>query len=579
MAAGCILTQKLGTKLENPAKIGQSALRHPATEMPLIRSRLLRYPAPLFGGAVLILAAVLVSNTRIEQAFGRIPHSLAWGPALFRGLLALHGLGLILASLLAKGPLAMAQRRSTRRGTYAILAALTLLAALLSVPSLNSCLWLDEVLTLVHYARPPMAWILTSYPDQNQHMLYSLLAHCSLRIFGEQAWALRLPAVVFGAGSIWALFLLGRRLVGETEALLACALATVSYHRIWFSQDARGYTGLLFFTLLATWLWLEALDRDQWRTWLGYSACVVLGIWIHMSMLFVAAAHALIFLIVWLRSERRLAPLSRAAAAFALCGTISLQIYALSLPEFLRTAVWTPHLSAATQWTHLWWTISESLRSLRLGSAAVVVVVFGAAFFAAGWFRIFRQQQPAAWAMILPAVLTGATMLALEHCLFPRFFFFSMGFGVLIFIHGAMLAARWSPRAGYWLVGLMIVASALTVPHCYALPKQDFVGARDYVERQRTGGDPVIAVSLAAHAYSEYYAPAWPAAWNSGELAALRGTSGRAFLVYTLPEDLRAFHPDLWSAVHADFDTVKIFPGTLGGGEVYVCRERKLSGK
>lgn len=539
-----------------------------------------RSPGLALAGSVLVVAALLLSSAFIEQAFGRAPHSLAWGPALFRGLLALHGLGLILASLLATGPFAAAQRSSPRRGTYAILAALTLLAALLSVPSLNSCLWLDEVLTLVHYARPPMAWIFTSYPDQNQHMLYSLLAHCSLRIFGEQAWALRLPAVVFGAGSIWALFLLGRRLVSETEALLACALMTVSYHRIWFSQDARGYTGLLFFTLLATWLWLEALDRDQWRTWLGYCACVVLGVWIHVTMLFVPAAHAVIFLIVWLRSERRPAPLGRAAAAFALCGTISLQIYALSLPEFLRTAVSTPLVAAATQWTHPWWTISESLRSLRLGSAAVVVVVFGAAFFAVGWLRIFRRQQPAAWAMILPAVLTGAAMLALEHCLFPRFFFFSMGFGVLIFMHGAMSAARWSPRAGYWLAGLMIVASALTVPRCYALPKQDFVGARDYVERQRTAGDPVIAVSLAAHAYSEYYAPAWPAAWTSGELAALRGPSGRAFLVYTLPEDLRAFHPDLWSAVHADYYTVKIFPGTLGGGEVYVCRERsKQSGK
>ena len=146
-----------------------------------------------------------------------------------------------------------------------MVAGLTLLAALLSVPSLNSGLWTDEVLTLVHYARLPVAQILTSFPDQNQHMLYSLLAHGSMRIFGEQPWALRLPAVIFGAGSIWALFLLGRRLFGETEALLACALMTVSYHRIWFSQDARGYTGMLFFSLLATWLWLEAMERDKWR--------------------------------------------------------------------------------------------------------------------------------------------------------------------------------------------------------------------------------------------------------------------------------------------------------------------------
>jgi len=301
---------------------------------------------------------------------------------------------------------------------------------------------------------------------------------------------------------------------------------------------------------------------------------VVLGIWIHMTMLFVVAAHAIIFLIVRLRSERRPVALGRATVAFALCGTVALQIYALSLPEFLRSAVSTHHVAMATQWTHPWWTISESLRSLRAGPAAVVVMVFGAAFFAAGWLRILRRHQPAAWAMILPAVLSGAAMLVLGHNLWPRFFFFSMGFGVLIFIHGAMLAARWSPRAGYGLAGLMIVTSALTVPRCYALPKQDFVGARDYVERQRSAGEPVIAVSVAAHAFSEYYAPAWTAAWTVGQLAALRGPSSRAFLVYTLPEELRAFHPDLWKAVNADFYTVKIFPGTLGGGEVYVCRER-----
>lgn len=551
-------------------------------EMPSTRSRVLRYPAPLFIGAVLILAAVFVSNTRVEQLFGRAPHSLAWGPALFRGLMALHGFGLILASLFATGTLVAAQRNSRRHSTYtyAILAALTLMAALLSIPSLNSCLWLDEVVTLVHYARAPMVRILTSYPDQNQHMLFSLLAHCCLRIFGEHAWALRLPAVVFGAGSIWALFLLGSRLGSETEALLACALMTVSYHRIWFSQDARGYTGLLFFTLLSTWLWLEALDRGQWRTWLGYSACVILGIWIHMTMVFVVIVHAVIFLIVWLRSERRPMELGRAAVAFALCGTVSLQIYALSLPEFLRSAAEYHGAVVVTQWTHPWWTISESLRSLHAGSATVVVVVFGAALLAAGWLEVFRREQRAAWAMILPAVLTGAVMLAMGHNLWPRFFFFSMGFGILLCIQGAMLLARWSPPAAYGLAGLMIVASALTVPRCYALPKQDFTGARDYVERLRTGGEPVIALSVAAHAYSEYYAPTWQAASTSSQLAALlRGSSGRAFVVYTLPEELRAFHPDLWSAVNADFDTVKIFPGTLGGGEVYVSRERaRLAG-
>src|SRR4029077_4969670 len=113
---------------------------------------------------------------------------------------------------------------------------------------------------------------------------------------------------------------------------------TVSYHHIWFSGNARGYMGLLFFTLLATWLWLEAMDRDDWRTWLFYAGSVVLGLWIHMTMLFVVAAHVAIFALVWMRTGRQPARLARAAASFALCGTVALQLYALALPEFIRTA-------------------------------------------------------------------------------------------------------------------------------------------------------------------------------------------------------------------------------------------------
>src|SRR6185436_11631170 len=212
-----------------------------------------------------------------------------------------------------------AKRTSPGRGALLAMAGLSVLAFALRLPGLNSSMWLDEILTMVRFARPPAWQILTSFPDQNQHMLYSLLAHASMRIFGEHVWALRLPSVFFGAASIWALFLVGRKLIGEKQSLLACCLMTVSYHHIWFSGNARGYMGLLFFTLLATWLWLEAMDRNSGRAWMAYVAAIVFGMWIHMTMLFVAATHAVIFLVIWFRSGRHPERLARATAAFLLC--------------------------------------------------------------------------------------------------------------------------------------------------------------------------------------------------------------------------------------------------------------------
>lgn len=552
--------------------------------MTSIPDSLARRPWFTFAGTLLLAAAALPSNLFVEQAFGRAPHSLAWGPALFRALLALHGLLLLSTNFLPRKRPAAPLSLSISRVSLAVLAGLTALAVLLRIPNLNSCMWLDEVLTMVRFARPSVSQILTSFPDQNQHMLYSLLAHASIRMFGEQPWALRLPSVGFGIASIWALFLVGRRLIGEKEALFACALMTVSYHHIWFSQNARGYMGLLFFTTLATWLWLEAMDRNSWGPWMGYSVSIALGMWIHMTIVFVAATHALIFLLVWFRSGRDPARLGRAAAAYILCGTFTLQLFALSLPEFLRTGL--AEVSPPSEWTNPLWVVKESLRSLQIGFAAMAVVLCGGLLVAAGWIDIARREASAAWAMVLPGIIGGGSMLALGHNLWPRFFFFCMGFALLIAVHGAMELPRlvaklrvipngWTLRMGYALAGMMILASAITVPRCYALPKQDFTGAKAYVEREFRPGDSVVVVGLAEHVYPTYYAPSWPVAQTPEELAALRSNTGRTFVVYTLPIELRAVHPGIWKTLAADFETDRIFWGTLGGGEVYVCRDRK----
>jgi mannosyltransferase len=536
-----------------------------------------------FGGALLLLAAIFISNASWEALFGRAPGSLSWGPALFRVLLALHGAWLLAGSPAMRRPARPAPRNYVRGWTAIVLAILTVIAIALRIPGLNSCMWLDEVLTMVRFARPPVSQILTSFPDQNQHMLYSLLAHASLRAFGEQVWALRLPSLLFGVGSIWTLFLVGRRLIGEKEALLACALCTVSYHHIWFSQNARGYMGLLFFTNLATWLWLEAMDRDCLRTWTGYAIAVALGMWIHMTMLFVVGVHGLIFLLVWLREGRDWARLGRALCGFVLCGTLTAQLLALTLPEFFRTAV--GEISMPSEWTNPLWVVRESLRSLQIGFAGIVVVLAGGLMILAGWIGILRQEARAAWGMVLPGIAGGALMLFLGHNLWPRFFFFCMGFALLIAVRGAtelprwierlnLFRGNWAPQAGYALAGLMIVASAITVPRCYALPKQDFTGARDWVERQRRPGDAVVVAGLAEHAYAPYYAPSWTVAHTPADLNAVHPETGRTFLVYTLPIELRAFHPELWQAVDSRFTVERVFWGTLGGGEVYVCRER-----
>ncbi|MDW8356214.1 MAG: glycosyltransferase family 39 protein [Bryobacterales bacterium] len=534
-------------------------------------------------GALLLLTAILLSPDRIEAAVRRESGgTLSWGPALFRLMLAVNGALLVgAARLVYVGAMPPAPARgapATPAWAWITLALLAAAALALRLHRLDLPLWLDEIVTVRDFVRRPLLEILTLFPYQNQHMLYSLLARISVVLAGESPVSLRLPAVLFGVAGLSPLFLLGRRLAGVREALLSCALMTFSYHHVWFSQNARAYTASLFFTLLATWLWLEALEKNAWRWWAAYAVAMAAGFWAQVSMGFVAAAHGLWWLVTGIRTgEFRW----RAAVSWIVTASLTLQFYALSLPQFLTTAL--HEFSPETEWTNPVWFVWESFRNLQMGFAGPVPVLLAGALTLLGWVTIWRREPAAGVAMVLPGILVAATMFALRHNLWPRLFFFLMGFGLLCLMVGIrqaveLLLRRFSPlarrTAGLAFALPVVAASAATVPRCYVLPKQDFVGARDYVDHRRQPGDIAVTAGLANMALPGYYAPHWRAAQTTVELEALLRSGRPLWLVYTLPAEIRGFHPGIWTLIQRHFEVDRVFPGTLSGGEVYVCRRK-----
>ena len=559
----------------------------------------------LFGLAFLIVAALFSNADYADYLLTAGTRDLSWGPTLFRTLLVFHGGLLVAFSLMtpmvggedgAEGA-DNSKRFALSPKVIGALILMSVLGLILRLWNLGTDLWIDEVFTLLDFVRKPLGDIVTSFPSQNQHMLFSILARISTIIFGESAWSVRLPSVLFGIGSIWAFFFLCRRLLDTREALLGSALMTVSYHHIWFSQNARGYMGLLLFTLLATWCWFVALENNKVGWWLGYAASIVLGMWVHPTMAFVVAAHVLVHFVLFAKPDLggdRLSPSPerragiRPFAAWLLSVTVTLQLYALAMPEFL--AVGLHEESRDSEWTNPIWVLTESLRSLSIGFSGIAIVLCGGAFVAFGWVMLFRRNRRAAVLMVLPAFLAGGTMLLLGHNIWPRFFFFSMGFGLLIVIHGAMELPKAvlaylrsssetsisASRIGVGFALLLILVSLLTLPKNYALPKQSFSAAKNYVETHRSPGDRFVAVSLAGIVYGEYLTPFWPVAKTGPELETLQEGRGRVWLVYTLPIEVKAFRPELWSMIENDYEIVQVFPGTLNGGEVFVC-QRKIN--
>ena len=532
-------------------------------------------------------SAALVGT--LHTSPGILLDQLLLGATIFRVGLIVLGLLIIALSRTSiwsiSTPNETPQPRLSYRLSTSLLLAVLIVATALRLYKLGEGLWFDEIMTYVQYAKLSFGEIVTTYDSQNQHFLYSILAHASFLIFGEGAWALRLPSVLFGVGSVWMLFLLGRQIGSTREGLLAAGLFTFSYHHIWFSQNARGYMGLLFWTLVASWLLLKALDEGRPHLWVLYAVSAALGVYTHMTMIFVLMGQ---FIIYGIASFRRREGLQSSRwigllLGFGLAGLLVLQLHALVLPQIFGGGVVGEGAEASVSetWKNPLWMLLEFARALQISLLSGLVASVALLVFGIGLWSFARNRPEVVQLLVLPSSICAVVVIGLGHHLWPRFFFFAFGFAVLVAIRGMVtvgdfVAHRlgWVRERGIALGVFMccgvIGVSLLSIPAVYA-PKQDYAEALWYVEGERQPHDAVVTVGLTTYPYQSLYNRDWESIDSLTALTEVRARAERTWLFYTLPIHLQSVHPEIMANLQADFEVMKTFPGTLGGGAIIVC--------
>jgi mannosyltransferase len=476
---------------------------------------------------------------------------------------------------------------------WAALAALMVVATVLRVIGLNRGLWLDEFYALLLTLRRPLGEILTLFPGDNQHMFYSVLARISVVLFGEHPWTLRLPAALFGVAAVPALYFFAREVTTRREALLASALLTVSYHHVWFSQNARGYTGLLFWTLLCSMYLLRGLRHPNRSTWVAYAAMAALGTYTHLTMVFVVISHAAIcaWLLLFPQHEAedfRPTNWKLPVMGFMLAGIFTLLLYAPVLRQVRQYFSRPSKLQGISTPAWAFW---EILRGLRIGLGAEAVVVVAGTLFAAGLLSYWRQSRVVAAVFVLPGLVTAAGAVLARGTMYPRFYFYLLPFGLLILVRGSMVAAaalaskltREGDRHvngriwGTALVALLVVASGFSLMRNYRHPKQDYQGALQFVEAQRITGEPVVLAGGIGYVYRGYYGKTWEQVDSAPQLETIRTQGRRVWVLYTFPIYLEGQSPDLMAAIERECTARQVFPGTVGGGDIIVCTVESTS--
>jgi mannosyltransferase len=488
-------------------------------------------------------------------------------------------------------------------------------ALVLRLPGhLDSGLWFDEIWLLVESIRVPLGTVFTTFESDNNHPFYTVLAWLSVHGLGESAWTLRLPAVLFGAASIGMMWTFALRVAPRAEAALATGLLLVSYHHVWFSQNARGYTMLLFWTLAATHFLVRALDGDGRRAWVAYGIFLAFATYTHASAVLVALAHGMVALAALVAGARgagkRGGPTHGALDAWkglVLGGVVSLALHAAMLGEMFAffagggggevaaTTVGAGGGSgdgatstlADSEWTSLWWTVRAVIESLGVPApVGYAALAAGALVGATGTWVVARRDWRLAALYVLPLVLGAVATVGMGRSLRPRFLFHLSGFALLIGVAGIFAICRWlarrvsapSPQRGSaepWITrgaaALAVLASLATLPRAYTLPKQDFEGALAFATDARQPGDAVATVGLTTLPYRDYYRAGFEEARSAEDLDRLLERHEAVYVLHTIPIFLESTAPEL-AARLAPTAEVARFRGSLGDGDVVVYR-------
>jgi mannosyltransferase len=488
---------------------------------------------------------------------------------LFRALLCVDCLLLVLAATANRRAVAPANPPAFLtdvRRDWPILTGLTVLAAALRIIGIGRDLWIDEITTLVRHVRAPLSDIFLQATSSNNHLLNSVLAHFSIQIFGEREWALRLPAILFGIATIPLLYLLVRRFSPRFEATLAAATLALSYHHVFFSTDARGYSGMIFGGLLGTLALMEALESNSNWDWLlfciGMIVCVA-------SVATGAVVLAAQFVVIGL-----LRPSKKFFTMFALVCLALLHAYAFLIADIAGfifgdyrrpEAGW--HLSAALA--------QIVLRGLGLGPVAIPVLLSGSLVIIIGIWSFMRQAPAFALLLLVPELLMFVAVVGLGAGIYPRFFLYGLPAAIVFTSRGIarlkdalpVSMRRWGQAVAF---AAMLVASVFLLRTWWRYPKQDYSGARRYILEHRHPDDAIVAVGIAGEGYRYY----WPEIVVSNRVTEIRQMiekSPRLWLVYSFPDDMRRRRPILLDFVKRNLEEVGVFPGMVVDGELRVC--------
>lgn len=171
-----------------------------------------------------------------------------------------------------------------------VLIIITALGAILRFYHLGyNSLWLDEAATY-SFAQKSLIdiWGFTFGGEFNPPLFY-WVEHCML-FLGKNEVILRLVPAVVGVLTIPLFYLIGEEFMDRNMGLIAAAILSLSPVHIYYSQEARAYTSVLFLISLALICYLYGQRSNRSSYWILFGFFLAAAFWTHFYSIVAAGA-------------------------------------------------------------------------------------------------------------------------------------------------------------------------------------------------------------------------------------------------------------------------------------------------
>ena len=374
----------------------------------------------------------------------------------------------------------------------------------------SQSLWFDEAYSY-KMSRLGLLGILKTIvsESENHPPVYYWILHLWTSLLGYSEFSLRLFSAITGSLTIPLIYLFGKTIFNKTVGLFAALILATAPYQIYYAQEARSYTLIVFLAILSYYFFIRLSDRYSAGNGIGYLLTCIALIYTHFLGALVIIAQNAYYLTRLIAGPRPLAPPLRKwiVLQLILVGSVLPQLYLLGGSSALKEDFWIPKASlkiiagSIFEYSGSWplfilffllciWSIINA-RELHRGAGLKTVLTSVRGYSTGLNLSNIGRVYLLSLLILVPVVLPVAVSI-LYKPLFQARYGIPASIGLYLLVAKGIDNIR-RRGAKLFVTALVLALSIMSVHHYYRNPdKHEWREAARYVEENAREGDLVI---------------------------------------------------------------------------------------